>query len=86
MANNKELPKISILIPCRNEEDYIANCIQAILDSDYPEEKKEIIVADGESDDNTLIIAKEFESNYRSVKVFNNPKKNSCCWLEYRHS
>ncbi|MAR96233.1 MAG: glycosyl transferase [Candidatus Marinimicrobia bacterium] len=75
MANNKELPKISILIPCRNEEDYIANCIQAILDSDYPEEKKEIIVADGESDDNTLIIAKEFESNHRSVKVFNNPKK-----------
>tara|TARA_Y100001935_G_C17311532_1_gene516840 strand:- start:6162 stop:7205 length:1044 start_codon:yes stop_codon:yes gene_type:complete len=75
MANNKDLPKISILIPCRNEEHYLGDCIQAILDSDYPDEKKEIIVADGESDDKTLVIAKEFETKHNIVKVFNNPKK-----------
>ncbi|MEO6166066.1 MAG: glycosyltransferase family 2 protein [Chitinophagales bacterium] len=50
------MKKISVIIPCRNEKDFIQACIQSIVDADYPEELLEIIVCDGLSDDGTLSI------------------------------
>ena len=44
---------ISVLIPARNEEDYILNCLQSILEGDYPTHLFEIIVIDDHSDDST---------------------------------
>ncbi|MEM3407755.1 MAG: glycosyltransferase [Nitrososphaerota archaeon] len=50
-----EWPKISIIIPARNEEKFIRNSIQSVLEADYP--NKEIIVIDDSSIDRTFEIA-----------------------------
>ncbi len=65
------LPTVSILIPAYNEEKTIAGTIQSVLNLDYPKDKKEIIVLDDGSKDNTAIIA----SSFKGIKVIT--KQNS---------
>jgi cellulose synthase/poly-beta-1,6-N-acetylglucosamine synthase-like glycosyltransferase len=50
---NKLKTKISILVPARNEEKKIENCLVSVLAQDYPRELTEIIVCDDHSEDNT---------------------------------
>jgi glycosyltransferase involved in cell wall biosynthesis len=50
------LPFVSVVMPIRNEADFIGRTIQTILNNDYPKEKLEVIVADGMSTDETLKI------------------------------
>ena len=56
---------VSILIPSYNAEEWIEETIQSALSQTWP--RKEIIIVDDGSTDNSLRIAKEYESN--SVKV-----------------
>lgn len=66
------LPTVSVLIPAYNEEGYVNRTIESALETDYPEAKKEIIVIDDGSTDNTYYEAKQYESE--GVKVLQ--KKN----------
>jgi glycosyltransferase involved in cell wall biosynthesis len=59
-------PLVSILIPAYNAQPWIADCLRCAAGQTWP--NKEIIVVDDGSKDETLAIAREFESN--SVKVF----------------
>lgn len=68
------LPAISVVIPCRNEEEYIIPCIQSVLANEYPSEKIEILVCDGLSNDGTVTLLKEFSQQYKNVKVLHNEK------------
>jgi cellulose synthase/poly-beta-1,6-N-acetylglucosamine synthase-like glycosyltransferase len=51
---------LSIIIPARNEDANIENCIQSILQNNYPTTLFEIIVVDDHSEDNTPIIVKKY--------------------------
>jgi cellulose synthase/poly-beta-1,6-N-acetylglucosamine synthase-like glycosyltransferase len=53
------LPKVSVIIPARNEEDVIARCIENLKTQDYPRDKLEILVVNDESTDKTMEIALE---------------------------
>lgn len=44
-------PFVSIVMPIRNEADFIEKAIRGILENDYPGDKVEILVADGCSDE-----------------------------------
>jgi glycosyltransferase involved in cell wall biosynthesis len=57
--------RVSILIPAFNAERWIADCLRCAVYQTWP--CKEIIVVDDGSRDQTLAIAKQFESNF--VKV-----------------
>ena len=61
-------PSVSVLIPAYNEEGYVGDCIESVLDSTYPSAKTEIVVIDDGSTDGTL----EEASAYREqgVRVF----------------
>ena len=63
-------PKISILVPCFNEERGIAKTLRSIQNSDYPKENIEIIVIDDGSKDKTLEIAKKFSKEDKRIRVF----------------
>jgi cellulose synthase/poly-beta-1,6-N-acetylglucosamine synthase-like glycosyltransferase len=52
--------KLSIIIPARNEEANIENCLQSILQNNYPAHLFEIIVVDDHSEDNTANIVKKY--------------------------
>ncbi|HVA99187.1 MAG TPA: glycosyltransferase [Bacteroidia bacterium] len=56
--NNFSNTKISIIIPVRNEEKNISNCLESLSQQDYPKELTEIIVIDDLSEDATESIAK----------------------------
>jgi cellulose synthase/poly-beta-1,6-N-acetylglucosamine synthase-like glycosyltransferase len=58
---------LSIIIPARNEEANIENCLQSILQNNYPTTLFEIIVVDDHSEDNTANIAKKYEQ--QNVKL-----------------
>jgi len=66
-------PLISVIIPLYNAERYIAACIASVLNQTWP--NIEIIIVDDGSTDNSLAIAKEFESD--KVQVFSQKNKGA---------
>jgi glycosyltransferase involved in cell wall biosynthesis len=71
------LPRVSIVIPCRNEEGYIAACLDSILASDYPRELVEVLVADGRSSDRTREILMIYAARQPSITLIDNPTGNT---------
>lgn len=64
---------VSVIIPCRNEERFIENCINSIMEQEYPHEWLEILVVDGMSTDNTRAILQKFAA-FPFIKVLPNQK------------
>jgi len=62
----KFTPKISVIIPCKNEVRDIKACIKSINDQTFSKKNYEIIVIDGGSTDGTL----EFLDKQNHVRVF----------------
>lgn len=60
-------PKVSIVVPARNEEKYIKNCIENLLTQDYP--NFELILVNDKSADHTLDIMKRYSEKEHIVKV-----------------
>ena len=69
--------KVSISIPCRNEEKYIAKCLDSIINCDYPKDKLKVFVSDGLSDDNTIAILLKYEKKFSFIKMLVNEKKTT---------
>jgi cellulose synthase/poly-beta-1,6-N-acetylglucosamine synthase-like glycosyltransferase len=51
------LPAVTIIIPARNEAQWIGGLLDAILAQSYPSDKLQVIVVDDHSEDNTAAIA-----------------------------
>jgi chlorobactene glucosyltransferase len=60
-------PKVSILLPARNEESRIAGCVQSLLAQDYP--SFEVLVLDDQSDDHTRSILEKIADSQLGLKV-----------------
>jgi len=73
----REFPSVSFLIPLRNEENTLRQCLDALLALDYPKEKTEIILAIGPSTDATRAIADEYAKAHPQIKIVENPKGNT---------
>ena len=69
---NKEQPFVSIIMPIRNEVDFIERAIESILNNDYPRQKLEVIVADGCSDDGTQAVVEKIASSDSRVTLLEN--------------
>ena len=68
-------PFISIIIPCRNEEKHIAQCLDSLLENDYVKENSEIFIVDGMSRDSTMSIVDSYMTRFSFIKVLQNPAK-----------
>ena len=68
-------PLVSVVVPCRNEERHIAQCLDSILACDFPQERLEILVVDGCSDDGTRAILARYAERYARIHVLDNPKR-----------
>ncbi len=64
---------VSIIIPCFQERDFIAKCLDSLLDNDYPRDNLEILVMDGGSTDGTKDIIKKYGKAYPSIILKDNP-------------
>ncbi len=81
-------PKVSVILPARNEEKYIAKCLESLLGQDYP--NFEIIAVNDSSNDKTGDIIYEYaKKNSCIVTVNAKPKpdgwtgKNWACYEGY---
>jgi len=86
---SKTTPKVSIILPARNEEDFIRGCLDSLIKQDYP--NYEIIVIDDSSDDSTGKIISEYaKKNSKIIPVTAKPKpegwmgKNWACMEGYK--
>ena len=86
---SKTTPKVSIILPARNEEDFIRGCLDSLIKQDYP--NYEIIVIDDSSDDSTGKIISEYaKKNSKIIPVTAKAKpdgwmgKNWACMEGYQ--
>jgi glycosyltransferase involved in cell wall biosynthesis len=69
------LPFISILIPVRNEAEYLTRTIERIFNQDYPEELVEVFAIDGMSTDGTREIVKSVMIDHQNIRLLDNIQK-----------
>lgn len=66
---------LSIIVPVRNEERFIADTMQALIQQDYPRDRFEILVVDGRSTDNTRQVVEQMGGRYPDahIRLLDNP-------------
>ena len=71
------LPKVSIIVPCYNEQSTIRLLLEALCEQTYPRTDMEVIVADGISTDRTRDVIAAFQSDVPdlSVRIVENPRR-----------
>ncbi len=71
-------PSIAVVVPARNEEAHIGDCLSSLLNQDYPKDKITIVVVDDQSTDNTSTIVQNYASNSSRIKLLGvqNPSKH----------
>jgi cellulose synthase/poly-beta-1,6-N-acetylglucosamine synthase-like glycosyltransferase len=61
---------VTVIVPARNEETAIGNCISSLLQQTYPPSLLEIVVVDDHSEDGTARVVESFSShNVRLIKL-----------------
>ncbi len=68
---------VSVIIPCRNEINYIEGCLRSILSQVLSDGKLEIIVVDGMSDDGTREVVKRMMKKDARIKLVDNLAKTT---------
>jgi glycosyltransferase involved in cell wall biosynthesis len=64
-----ELPFVSIIVPCYNEEATIRHLLYAIFAQTYPLEQMEVVISDGLSTDNTINVIDVFQKEHTKLKI-----------------
>ncbi len=68
---NEFSPKVSIIVPARNEQINIEKSIISIANSDYPTDLFEIIAINDRSEDDTLSILERLSNTLPNLKIIN---------------
>ncbi|WP_316505534.1 glycosyltransferase [Nitrosopumilus sp.] len=75
---SKTRPKVSIILPARNEEEFIGKCLESLCQQDY--ENYEIVAIDDSSEDSTARIISEYaKKNSKIIPVSARPKPDG--WM-----
>src|SRR3989338_6067841 len=66
-------PTISVIVPCRNEQQFLRECLDSVIASDYPSDRLEVVVVDGMSEDRSPEIIQEYCRQYPFIHAVQNP-------------
>jgi chlorobactene glucosyltransferase len=64
-------PRVSVIVPARDERRHIESCAHSVLASTYPE--LEVLIVDDHSDDGTGALAREIARSDARLRVIENP-------------
>jgi glycosyltransferase involved in cell wall biosynthesis len=72
------IPRVSVVLPVRNEASFIGPCLQSVLDQDYPAERMEVLIVDGMSTDGTrtevrALLRQRADDAAPAVRLLDNP-------------
>ncbi len=68
---------VSIIIPCRNEENYIEKCILSVFENDFPDSLLTVYICDGLSDDTTRSIVEKLAKIHSNLILLDNKKQTT---------
>lgn len=61
--------KFSVIVPARNEAVHIKDCVEGILQQEYPSALFELIVIDDHSEDDTAAIVRSLQEQHANLKL-----------------
>ena len=68
LLKDESLPKVSVLIPARNEEEHLPACLDSLIGLDYPLDQLEVLVGDDQSTDGTAQVIRQFAARYPHIR------------------
>lgn len=73
-----ELPFVSIIVPCLNEQETIRFLLEAVAAQSYPRERFDVVIADGMSSDATREVIESFrqKNHIPAISVVDNRERN----------
>jgi glycosyltransferase involved in cell wall biosynthesis len=80
-AADHRKPMVSVVIPCRNEKDYIETCLRSILAQEPPPGGFEVIAVDGMSDDGARDILSRLAVTDSRLRIIDNPNRTTPCGI-----
>ena len=76
------LPFVSVIVPLRNEERYIGGCLRSLAAQDYPRDRFEVLLVDGDSTDDSRRVAEDVaRETGLTLRVLSNPRRSTPCGL-----
>lgn len=68
-------PLVTVIIPCRNEAEFIGKCLESVAANDYPKNRLQVLVVDGMSEDQTRAIVGGYARRWPFIQLLDNPKR-----------
>ena len=65
------LPFVTVLVAARNEESYISNCLESLINQEYPSDRYEVVIVNDRSTDKTPDIIRGYREKYGMIKCVN---------------
>jgi succinoglycan biosynthesis protein ExoA len=61
--------KVSIIVPCYNEQTTVRQLLEAIYNQTYPKNELEVVIADGLSTDHTRAVISEYQQKHPDLEI-----------------
>lgn len=68
-----DLPLATVIVPARNEEAHLGDCLSALAAQDYPRDRLEVLIVEGGSTDATRAVAERFIRSDPRFRLLDNP-------------
>lgn len=68
-------PSVCLVVPIRNEERFIDRCLASLVSQNYPHDKLQILVVDGESADGTREVVLGWARRDARIRLLHNPRR-----------
>ena len=69
-------PRVSVIIPVRNEGGFIARTVECVLNQDYARDRIEVLIVDGDSTDETPEIVARMAADDPRLRLLRNPDRH----------
>ena len=69
VAQQEIAPRMSVIVPVRDEQSNIETCLQGLLGQTYPMQTLEIMVVDDHSTDDTAAIVRKFMDTHSPIRL-----------------
>jgi succinoglycan biosynthesis protein ExoA len=77
----EKLPFVSVIMPVQNEAEMIRQALGSVLAQDYPADRLEVLVVDGQSTDQTVALARFAAGSDTRVKLLSNRGRIQSCGM-----
>ncbi len=84
-------PHVTVIVPARDEETNIGQCLESLVAQDYPQERVSVLVIDDHSVDSTAAIVRSLAKRHPRIRLVASPAlpprwtgKSHACWIGAR--